>query len=577
MVAYPRLAFGQKPDAEAELHVSGSGVGAAAHVARAGFVAGGWMWGVVERTSIDSLSVGLGGGVHGKLPVLEADRGSSSAPADQVAVLNDVAQGRRYAPGSPVLVVITQVDPSNKLLLLSGHRAPAAIAAAAKVAPGRSLTGHDVSTIRSATHAAAGAVKQQQSFAVGAFVYGQIVSSFVPSGKQQDSDVNAACTGTALKLRLDEHTCAVVSAVHSADRAKWADSPFSSYVIGQVIFGVVIPDLASTKSKKAQVVTPPAGGSGEEPASSDDGEEGDDDVDSDADTIPDPKASKGKAHRAGTPNKVLSVSLRPSWIELAVKKPSKVAELFTAEEAAEREAASVVGNVVSGFVDGTNPKGCFIMLARGLMGRSLLKNLSDGFVKDVKGAFPVGKLVAGRVLAVQAGGNVDITLKGSEVTGTKTLVKSKADVRAERGAVEASSDSDSEDDSDAETVPAFRAGKRAASDSEGESEASNDDSDDGREGGGGSEESEDEGEDAKAKQAKPLKRAKFDWDEDGVDEVEADAAAATATTTDANDAEEALWDSGAAGEDQEQHVGRRAKASAKKRLDTEIGEWQSQR
>eukprot|EP00897_Mesotaenium_endlicherianum_P004568 jgi/Mesen1/4139/ME000218S03256 len=57
-------------------------------------------------------------------------------------------------------------------------------------------------------------------------------------------------------------------------------------------------------------------------------------------------------------------------------------------------------------------KGCFVAIAPALDARILITNLSDAFVADPVAAFPVGKLVAGRVLSVEAAsGRVEMTLR----------------------------------------------------------------------------------------------------------------------------------------------------------------------
>ncbi|KAK6244021.1 hypothetical protein QUC31_010430 [Theobroma cacao] len=74
---------------------------------------------------------------------------------------------------------------------------------------------------------------------------------------------------------------------------------------------------------------------------------------------------------------------------------------------------------IQGYVKNTIPKGCFILLSRKLDAKILLSNLSDGYIDDPKKEFPIGKLVAGRVLAVEPlSKRVEVTLKKSNTNGT---------------------------------------------------------------------------------------------------------------------------------------------------------------
>ncbi|KAJ0982713.1 hypothetical protein J5N97_010968 [Dioscorea zingiberensis] len=78
---------------------------------------------------------------------------------------------------------------------------------------------------------------------------------------------------------------------------------------------------------------------------------------------------------------------------------------------------------VQGYVKNVTAKGCFIMLSRLIDARILLSNLSDGFVVNPAAEFPIGKLVCGRVLSVDASSKrIDVTLRTE--TATK---KSKID------------------------------------------------------------------------------------------------------------------------------------------------------
>jgi S1 RNA binding domain len=63
-----------------------------------------------------------------------------------------------------------------------------------------------------------------------------------------------------------------------------------------------------------------------------------------------------------------------------------------------QDAAPAVGTVVRGFVCGVSRAGCFVRLSRSCTARVLLKDLSDNFVSSPEQEFPIGRLVAGRVL-----------------------------------------------------------------------------------------------------------------------------------------------------------------------------------
>ncbi len=55
---------------------------------------------------------------------------------------------------------------------------------------------------------------------------------------------------------------------------------------------------------------------------------------------------------------------------------------------------------VHGYVRAATKVGVFVQLSRHITARVKLAHLSDGFVEDPKAAFPEGKLVKGRVMAM---------------------------------------------------------------------------------------------------------------------------------------------------------------------------------
>jgi rRNA biogenesis protein RRP5 len=75
------------------------------------------------------------------------------------------------------------------------------------------------------------------------------------------------------------------------------------------------------------------------------------------------------------------VSLRPSRIEGNLEDDSEPA----------------VGDIVRAYVEKTNSKGCFVRLSRKIQGRTIIKELCDGFLPNPAKSFPVGRLVVGKV------------------------------------------------------------------------------------------------------------------------------------------------------------------------------------
>ncbi|KAJ4801242.1 hypothetical protein LUZ62_052488 [Rhynchospora pubera] len=67
---------------------------------------------------------------------------------------------------------------------------------------------------------------------------------------------------------------------------------------------------------------------------------------------------------------------------------------------------------VKGYVKNVSPKGCFIMLSRTIDARILISHLSDDYIQKPDKVFPVGKLVHGRVMSVEASSKkVEVTLR----------------------------------------------------------------------------------------------------------------------------------------------------------------------
>ena len=81
------------------------------------------------------------------------------------------------------------------------------------------------------------------------------------------------------------------------------------------------------------------------------------------------------------------------------------------------------GQLVSGYVKSTNAAGCFVQLGRSVTARVLISELSDSFIKDVKGAFPAGKLVTGRILDIDnKKEQISMSLKRTVVLAKKCVL-----------------------------------------------------------------------------------------------------------------------------------------------------------
>jgi rRNA biogenesis protein RRP5 len=85
-----------------------------------------------------------------------------------------------------------------------------------------------------------------------------------------------------------------------------------------------------------------------------------------------------------------------------------------------------VGDTVQAFVIDTNSKGCFVRLSRRVQGRAMLKELCDGFLPDPAAAFPMGRLVVGKVKQIKPASSsensfvVDVDMRESSLLDRKT-------------------------------------------------------------------------------------------------------------------------------------------------------------
>jgi len=77
-----------------------------------------------------------------------------------------------------------------------------------------------------------------------------------------------------------------------------------------------------------------------------------------------------------------------------------------------------VGQIIRGFVTNVADSGLFVGLARNIVGRVLIKDLSDQFIKDWKAHFKVNQLVKAKVLSLDTTAKkVGLSLKVSVVEG----------------------------------------------------------------------------------------------------------------------------------------------------------------
>jgi len=78
------------------------------------------------------------------------------------------------------------------------------------------------------------------------------------------------------------------------------------------------------------------------------------------------------------------------------------------------------GQLVRGFIRHHSSKGCFVQLAYNIVGRVMLRNLSDGFIQNVEETFPVGHLVTAKVINVE-NGQVELSLRESDLADRETI------------------------------------------------------------------------------------------------------------------------------------------------------------
>src|SRR5579859_7690483 len=98
---------------------------------------------------------------------------------------------------------------------------------------------------------------------------------------------------------------------------------------------------------------------------------------------------------------VFSMSTSHNRISLSMR-PSRT--LSSSAKQTDHEISSIsdikVGQIIRGFVTNVADSGLFVGLARNIVGRVLIKDLSDQFLKDWKSHFKVNQLVKGKVTSV---------------------------------------------------------------------------------------------------------------------------------------------------------------------------------
>ena len=116
----------------------------------------------------------------------------------------------------------------------------------------------------------------------------------------------------------------------------------------------------------------------------------------------------------------LSPASSSSAIFLSLREELVSGEMTLAAEKSEAMVLPREGELVRGFVVSVSKAGCFVRVSRGVTAFVKLKNLADGFIEKPQEMFPVGKLVAGRVVAVnEKSRKLELSLKSTTVIDPK--------------------------------------------------------------------------------------------------------------------------------------------------------------
>jgi rRNA biogenesis protein RRP5 len=114
---------------------------------------------------------------------------------------------------------------------------------------------------------------------------------------------------------------------------------------------------------------------------------------------------------------ILSVDLPNGRISLSMRASRT---LSSSSKQTDREISSIadvkVGEILRGFVKNVANTGLFLALSQNVVGRVMIRDLSDQFLKDWKSQFKVHQLVKGKVVSVDADANkVGLSLRPSAV------------------------------------------------------------------------------------------------------------------------------------------------------------------
>ena len=111
-----------------------------------------------------------------------------------------------------------------------------------------------------------------------------------------------------------------------------------------------------------------------------------------------------------------------SFVCLSLREDVVEGEVSVQDEKDLAEMMPEEGQLVRGFVVSLSKAGCFVRVARGVTAFVKLKNLADGFIEKPAEMFPVGKLVAGRVVSCdKSTRRVELSLKSTTVIDPKDV------------------------------------------------------------------------------------------------------------------------------------------------------------
>ncbi|GER39943.1 RNA binding [Striga asiatica] len=105
-------------------------------------------------------------------------------------------------------------------------------------------------------------------------------------------------------------------------------------------------------------------------------------------------------------------------VDLSLRSTGQGSTMHTSTQLVDKITDLYPNMAIKGYIKNISSKGCFIMLSRKIDAKILLSNLSDTFVENPEKEFPVGKLVAGRVLLVEPlSKRIEVTLQTSNAIG----------------------------------------------------------------------------------------------------------------------------------------------------------------